>query len=596
MARIDRDRLKRSLADQRGATAVIYALTLLPIVLMLGFTLDFRRAVSAKAHMQEALDAAVLSGALEHSEALFESEAERMRRVRERLDATFALDLNGRGGTSLTGESVSFQVADDGMIVGTADASLPMFFGGLFGRPDIDLSVTSSAQAAPQQRLEIVLALDNTTSMFRQSRFNLMRSAAKNFVNDLFDEVAGPDLTSIGIVPWATLVNINSERPGGFDPGPAANRSVGADGSRRRPNNAFENRLRYLYAPESEQAYTQVAMDRDFAPVTWRGCVRAAPNERQVSSGGNVSRPLTDDPVSGMRWHAAFLEPELETVRIDADDDDDDLIADAGIAIPAGRALRCTQRAERGSGNIHIDVSRPCAERNGEEADERIDACVSDPNEFDYFRRGGRACPWQEDIFPWTRARAISGPNQNCPVSMLGLSQDRAQIIDKLDEMHPATGGTHMDLGLMWGLRILSPQPRWARFFGQDQPSSYTDPSVRKVLILLSDGENVAPGPFEGYYGCTEGDTRGAAGPCWRADGINRLSAGALNALTADACDAIRGYGIEVFTIAVDVDSSEALSLLEDCAGNAERAYNIRASEIDAVFQSIARQELRLTR
>ena len=94
---------------------------------------------------------------------------------------------------------------------------------------------------------------------------------------------------------------------------------------------------------------------------------------------------------------------------------------------------------------------------------------------------------------------------------------------------------------------------------------------------------------------CTEGETRGAAGPCWRAEDVNRLSGGSLNALTADACSAIRNYGIELYTIAVDVDDNSALDLLSECAEAPERAFNIRASQIDEVFSAIAARELRLT-
>ncbi|MEO1473723.1 MAG: hypothetical protein AAFS03_07245, partial [Pseudomonadota bacterium] len=473
---------------------------------------------------------------------------------------------------------------------------------------EIDVSVDSVAEAAPARNLEIILALDNTTSMFRQSRFDQMRTAAKGFVNDLFDNELGQGQTAIGIVPWATLVNINSERPGAYDPSPGADRTVGADGRRVVPNEPFEDRLRYLLEPENDRPYTSEQLERDFAPVTWRGCVRAAPGERRVSGGGAVTRGLTDAPVPGMRWHASYVEPELETVRASVgftddddfdddgrdDDDDDDLIL-AGLSIPDGEVLRCTQRAERGAGNIHLNVTQACSTGDNRPVNSVAEACVSDPNEFEYFRTGGRACPWQEDIFPWTSRRTISGPNQNCPVAMLGLSRDRGQLIDKLDEMHPASGGTHMDIGLMWGLRALSPQPAWARFFGQDRPADYNDEQTRKVLVLLSDGENIAPGAIEGYYGCTEGDTRGAAGPCWRADGVNRLSGGSLNALTADACQAIRDYNIELYTIAVDVNNSSALDLLEECAGGEDRAFNIRASQIDEVFQAIAARELRLT-
>ncbi|MEO0881880.1 MAG: pilus assembly protein TadG-related protein [Pseudomonadota bacterium] len=586
------------LRSESGATAIIFALSLLPILLLAGYAVDIRRATIAKSALQNALDAAVLAGALEYSRGAFLDPGQREANTGDVVDDIFGIDISGNGGV-LSSQSVSFAIDGDG-VRGTASGNVPLIFGGLFGHSSIDVSVESVAEAAPARNLEIILALDNTTSMFRQSRFDQMRGAAKGFVNDLFDNPENQRLTSVGVVPWATLVNINSERPRAFNASAAADRAVGADGRRVVPNAPFENRLRYLLEPEDDRPYTRDQMERDFAPVTWRGCVRAAPGERRVSGGGAVTQPLTDDPVPGMRWHASFVEPELETVQApegfnEDDEDDDDDISLASLSVPTGEVLRCTQRPERGGGNIHLNITQPCSTGDNRPVDRIADACVSDPNEFDYFRTGGRACPWQNNIFPWTRQRSISGPNQNCPVAMLGLSRDRGQIIDKLDEMHPATGGTHMDLGLMWGLRALSPQPTWANFFGQPTPAAYDDEQTRKVLILLSDGENIAPGAIEGYYGCTEGDTRGAAGECWQADGVNRLSGGALNALTADACTAIRGYGIELYTIAVDVDNNTALDLLAECAADGDRAFNIRASQIDEVFQAIAARELRLT-
>lgn len=601
--------LQRLVPSEGGATAVLWALILLPVLLMAGFAIDYRRVISAQAHLQGAIDAAVLASALDYADGAFLPGGERAGRARDTLLSTFEAELSGSSWATIP-ISVDFAESGGDAVQGTVTAEFPMAFGGLFGRSAVNISAESIAEAARAQRVEIVLALDNTTSMFSSNRFNLMRSAAKGFVNDLFDAAETPGLTAIGVVPWATLVNINSERPNGFDASGAPDRSLGADGRRMAANAPFEDRMRYLLAPESAEPYALSSMEDDFAPVSWRGCVRAAPRERTVTGTGTVASALTDAPVAGMRWHAALVEPELRTFRApdDEDDDDDDRDDDddddrdspvvrAGVDLGDGRVLACTQRAQSGGGNIHLDASRACSTGDDRPVTGVADPCVSDPNEFVWFQRGGRACPWQSSIFPWTSSRAISGPNQNCPVAMLGLSEDRSQIIDKLDEMHPATGGTHMDLGLMWGLRMLSPRPDWARFFGHAAPGGYDDPSVRKVLILLSDGQNVPPGSIEGYYGCTEGNTRGQAGPCWRAPDVSRLDERSLNALAADACAALRDrYNVEVYTIAVDVTDGDALDLLAACAGDPARAFNIRAAELETVFRGIAERQLRLTR
>lgn len=587
----------RFFRHEGGATAVIYALALLPILLLIGFSIDYRRTVTAKAHLQTALDSAVLSAALEYSKNNTLSDAQRLGRATARFDEIY--DADTREVDKLVNTvSKNLVEADGGGMTGLATGNVPLHFGGLFGRSSLTVDLTSTAATAPPQNVEIVLALDNTTSMFRSNRFNLMRAAAKGFVNDLYDATETPGQTSIGIVPWATLVNINSERPGRFDNSAAANRNPRADGSRQVPNRPFQDRFRNLLSPQKGTAYTREALAQDFAPVSWRGCVRSAPGERLVSAGGTVTRALTDAPVRNMRWPVARLAPELRTFDAASGFVDPIDAQTVSFAIDPGQILACEQRPHNGAGNIHLDVDRACANRNGSRNIRLAEACVSDPNEFNYFRQGGDACPWQRNIFPWTRIRSISGPNQNCPVAMLGLSQDRGQIIDKLDEMHPVTGGTHMDIGLSWGLRMLSPRGEWSRFFGHSAPSAYTDTGTRKILILLTDGQNEAPFNFEGYYGCNEAgaDDRGAAGPCARASGVRSLTDNSLDALTADSCTAIRNtYNIEIFTIAVDINDGASLQLLAACADDPDRAFNIRASQLDAVFEGIAAQELRLT-
>ena len=475
-----------------------------------------------------------------------------------------------------------------------------MIFGGLFGQNSVDLFAESGAQASPPQDLEIVLALDNTVSMFNNNRFNLMRGAAKDFTNTLMDAAPAPGKIAIGVVPWASTVNINSERPGGFDVSPAAARNVGADVTRQVPSAPFENRLQYLLEPEDEVVYTAAAMQEDFDLVEWRGCIRTAPDERIVSPGGNVLRRLTDEPVPGMRWHVNRLEPHLRTVGFSGNpsnfNGDADALA-AGLDLVQGQILRCDPELSGVFSNPYLNTDHACTNNSNSNSFNTLDACVSDPNEFAFLNQGGDLCPWRTNIFPWTSIRPISGPNVNCPAAMLGLSEDRSQIIDKLDEMFPVPPGTHADIGLMWGLRMLSPRREWADFFGQSRPKGYNDPGARKILVLLTDGENFYPRLQEGYYGCREdsNSARGSAGPCFVPDSIGAPTRDALDGLMLDACDAIRDdYQVELFTIAVDITSNRTIDLLADCAASPDRAFNISASEIDAVFQTIAAQELRL--
>tara|TARA_R110000772_G_scaffold96022_5_gene194418 strand:+ start:1687 stop:3552 length:1866 start_codon:yes stop_codon:yes gene_type:complete len=608
-------------SDINGATAVIYALCLLPLTMFVGVAVDGARMVAAKKHMQSSVDAAVLNGAREFVNNAAEDDDDRKEIARAAIENMYHQDV-ATANSVLGKAKITSTISELGEVSAVAVADLPMVFGGFFGHPFQQLSVTSAAQAGDSRKIEVILALDNTSSMFEEGRFTKMRMASKGFVNTMFDQTPAAGLMSMGVVPWASVVNINSETPGAWKPAPAMAGTPPVYGSARSPNAPFENRRKYLYEPEAEKAYTSAAMSRDFAPVEWRGCVRSAPNERVVSSGGVVTKRLSDDAVSGMRWHTSWLEPELQTYSIPSPPSPPsppkppvpgpqgsifDLappVQNASLVIPGHRLLKCTQNSNQagydGLRNVYMNETQLCATGYKKPLSVISQACVSDPTEFGYFADGGKACAWQQDIFPWSSYKPVSGPNMNCPTAMLGLSGDRGQILEKLDHMYPVQGGTQADIGLMWGLRALSPRSTWSSFFGttgDQEPKPFKDASVRKIMILLTDGKNEAPYHFEGYYGCNESGDRGAAGKCWKAKGVKSLDGDSLDGLTLDSCKAIReDYGIELYTIAVDISDGSAIKLLGDCADDPDRTFNITSAQLDKTFSAIAARELRLTK
>ena len=55
--------LKRFSADKRGATAIMFAFSIFPVIMLTGSAVDYSRLVTVKARMQTAIDAAALAGA-----------------------------------------------------------------------------------------------------------------------------------------------------------------------------------------------------------------------------------------------------------------------------------------------------------------------------------------------------------------------------------------------------------------------------------------------------------------------------------------------------------------------------------------------------
>ena len=283
----------------------------------------------------------------------------------------------------------------------------------------------------------------------------------------------------------------------------------------------------------------------------------------------------------------------------------------AQSAYYSGKVSRCTQTHRQssidGGYNSYVEAAVQCSDSKTVWPQGTLSACVADPNEFAWWNGGGAACSHlaTSEYDPWdTFGQPVLGPNKTCPTAMLGLSSDPSQLYSKLDHMYPVSmGGTKVDVGLMWGLRALSNRNQWTQFWGtptSNPPSAFGDADHRKVMIVLTDGQNQYPYHAEGYYGCSEDGTissRRNAPNCRQSADLGTHDRTSLDNLTLDACEQIRTtYDVELYTIAVDVTDSTALSVLQTCAGDSSRFFDVSSSDLDSVFENLATESLRLTR
>ncbi|NTU76948.1 MAG: pilus assembly protein, partial [Alphaproteobacteria bacterium] len=99
------------------------------------------------------------------------------------------------------------------------------------------------------------------------------------------------------------------------------------------------------------------------------------------------------------------------------------------------------------------------------------------------------------------------GPNQYCPQRVQPMTASKTTILNAINSMQSA-GNTHVNLGVVWGWRMLS--PRWRGLWGGEMDAN-TDPSplpldygtqhMNKALILLTDGENTMSSTIFTAYG-----------------------------------------------------------------------------------------------
>ncbi len=84
------------------------------------------------------------------------------------------------------------------------------------------------------------------------------------------------------------------------------------------------------------------------------------------------------------------------------------------------------------------------------------------------------------------------GPNIYCPQQVTPMTATAATVTNAINAM-TAQGDTHIDLGLGWGWRMLS--PRWQGLWGGEMnanglPLAYGTAHMNKAVVLLTDGYN----------------------------------------------------------------------------------------------------------
>jgi Flp pilus assembly protein TadG len=168
-------------------------------------------------------------------------------------------------------------------------------------------------------------------------------------------------------------------------------------------------------------------------------------------------------------------------------------------------------------------------------------------------------------------------PNRYCPVELLPLTGIKSDIDDKIDEMSSA-GNTHINYGLVWGWRVLSPTAPFTE--GHD----YDDEDYVKSIVLMTDGENVMSSSVFTAYGYLSQGKLGTT-----SSSSNAVDE--LNDRTTDVCDNIKDEGIILYTITFQVTSNSIRDLMRNCASEDDNYFDSPSdAELEAAFRAIGQE------
>lgn len=172
----------------------------------------------------------------------------------------------------------------------------------------------------------------------------------------------------------------------------------------------------------------------------------------------------------------------------------------------------------------------------------------------------------QDDSYASHKILGIVQKNA-CSVSRtLELTTDH-DAVDGVINSLKASNETYIPTGLIWGLRSLSPQ---APFTDAEDYADFVTEGGRKALMLMSDGANTVSPNNSGWH--------------------NKRNRTQANQYTLDVCTEAKNEGVEVYTIAFDLDDAATKNMLKQCASGPNYYYDAsNATELKSAFDSIGR-------
>jgi Flp pilus assembly protein TadG len=257
MFAVSEGKLRSFARDARGNVALLFALTLIPLLIGVGVAVDYGRALIVRERMQDAADAAGL--AIGSWVGL--SQADMKTKAQQFFDANYPSSSIGTVGML----NVSFVGSD---IQVSVSGQVPTTFMQLANINTVDVGASTTI-AVGMGTVEVALALDNSGSM-SGSKISSLKTAASDLVDTLFASAQNspePDPIKIAVVPFAASVNVGSQY---------ANASW-MDTGAQNPTHADEQKA--YGAPSTTNNFTLFSSlkDSNGNTIPWGGCVEARP-------------------------------------------------------------------------------------------------------------------------------------------------------------------------------------------------------------------------------------------------------------------------------------------------------------------------------
>jgi len=190
--------------SRRGNVAMIFALSIVPLMVAAGAGLDYARAMLVRQQMGEALDAAAL--AVGSTPNLNQSTAQTL--AQKYFDANYTVDKTVYGAPTVSIPAGGFN--STGSVQITATDTMPTVLMKLANIDNLTIATTSNVVWG-QTKLWVALVLDNSGSMNQGdangTKMDALKSASAQLLTLLQNAASTPGDVKVGIVPFTRSVN-----------------------------------------------------------------------------------------------------------------------------------------------------------------------------------------------------------------------------------------------------------------------------------------------------------------------------------------------------------------------------------------------------
>ena len=158
------------------------------------------------------------------------------------------------------------------------------------------------------------------------------------------------------------------------------------------------------------------------------------------------------------------------------------------------------------------------------------------------------------------------------------MTSDQQTLLDEIQTMDYG-GNTYSNLGMLWGYRLISPEPPFT------EGAAWDDNGWKKAVVMMTDGEMSPNNTYGGY---------------WVANKTGVDSVSTMNSRLLEVCTALKNKGVTVYTVlfkhATSDISDATKAVYEQCASGPDYAYSdvTDAASLNSTFEEIAAALARL--